>query len=119
MSFQVLAGVAAAVWLASIAVCVLAFVWGQRAMPHRFWGAVGLSLLALLIGMVGMTRVHLEASKTVNGRIQWHYDSRPYFTATVCLASLALLFILWKRYRFPKDRSGTGHALTRSDVGSD
>jgi hypothetical protein len=96
MSFQILIGVIATLWLAGVAACVLAFRWSFVANRRRFWPAVILSILALVIGYLGLTRFRVSASKTVNGVVQWRFDSKWFFIGSLLLGALALVYTLWK-----------------------
>ncbi|MGV3662396.1 MAG: hypothetical protein ACO1TE_19590 [Prosthecobacter sp.] len=101
MTFHVLIGVAAAFWLVGMGACGFAFRWSWLSVPRRFWAAVILSVTALVLGCLGLTRFHVVASKTVNGQIQWRFDSRWFFIATVLFATLTLAYTLWKQRRSP------------------
>jgi uncharacterized membrane protein len=91
MTFQFLIAIAAAAWLASLAACAIA------AFAKRLWLSLILCLTALAIGYLGLTRVHLSGSKTIDGHVQWSLDSRWFFIATLILAALTLIYTLWKR----------------------
>ena len=99
MTFHVLVGIAAALWLVSMCGCVLAFRWSWVSVPGRFWPAVILSIAALALGYLGMTRFHVVASKTVNGQLLWHFDSRWFFILTLLFGALTLTYTLWKKRR--------------------
>ena len=101
MTFHVLCGIAAALWLLSIVACVLAFRWSFLTVPGRFWAATILSGAALVMGYLGMTRFHVVASKTVNGQLQWRFDSRWLFIVTLLFGAFTLAYTLWKRRRAP------------------
>jgi hypothetical protein len=101
MTFQVLVGIAAVLWLVSIGGCVLAFRWSWLSVPGRFWAAVILSVTALVLGYLGMTRFHVVASKTVNGQVQWCFDSRWFFIVTLLFGTFTLAYTLWKKRRPP------------------
>jgi hypothetical protein len=90
MSFQLLAAAAALIWLASLGVCVIAFV------AKRFLTSLILSLVALAIGYLGLTHFQINASKTVNGQLQWSLNSHWFFVATLILAALTLACTIWK-----------------------
>jgi hypothetical protein len=98
-SFYTLIGVVAALWLGGIAACLLAFRWSFLANRRRFWPALALSMLALLISYLGLTRFRISAAQTENGRVTWHFDSRWFFIASLALSALALAYTLWKRFR--------------------
>jgi NO-binding membrane sensor protein with MHYT domain len=102
MTFQILCIVAATLWLASVAACTLAFRWSALYTPKRFLAAIILSLAALVVGYLGMTRFHLVASKTVNGEVQWRFDSMWFFITTLILAAATLAFTVWKRISSPQ-----------------
>lgn len=97
MTFNILVGIATTLWLLSIAACGLAFRWSYLSVPRRFWPAVILSGLALLLGFLGLTRFHIVASKTVNGQVQWRFDSHWFFIVTLVLGGGTLAYALWKR----------------------
>jgi hypothetical protein len=61
-----------------------------------FWAVVILSVTALVLGYLGMTRFHVVASKTVNGQLQWRFDSRWFFIVTLLFGTFTLAYTLWK-----------------------
>ncbi len=89
MTFQLIA-IAALIWLASLAVCAVALF------AKRLWISVILSLIALAIGYLGLTRFQVNASKTINGQVQWSFNSHWFFIATLVLAALTLAYSIWK-----------------------
>jgi hypothetical protein len=95
MTFNVLVGIAAVLWLLSVVACVLALRWSS--IPRRFWAAIILSGVALIIGYLGITRFHVVASETVNGQLRWRFDSKWFFIATLVLGAITLGYTLWKR----------------------
>src|SRR5678816_551870 len=97
MTFNVLVGIAAVLWLLSIVACVMALRWSS--VPSRFWAAIILSGVALIIGYLGMTRFHIVASETVNGQLRWRFDSRWFFIATLIFGAFTLAYTIWKRTR--------------------
>jgi hypothetical protein len=86
-------------WLASMAAAVLAFGWSFPSMHRPFWTGVVLSLLAIGSSYWGLTRIHIDWSQTVNGHLQWRFDSGWLFTASLVLGVLALAHTLWKSWR--------------------
>lgn len=98
-SFYILFGIGAGLWLAGIAACVLAFRWSGRADRGRFWPSVILAIVALLIGYVGLTRYSISASKTVNGQVQWRFDSKWFFIGLLAAGVVALVCALWRGKR--------------------
>ena len=101
MTFHILVGIAADLWLVSMGGCVLAFRWSWLSVPGRFWAAVILSVAALVLGYLGMTRFHVVSSKTVNGQLQWRFDSHWFFIVTLLFATLTLAYTLWKQRKPP------------------
>jgi hypothetical protein len=93
MTFQLLLAIAAALWLASLALSAVAVF------AKRFSTSLILSVCGLVIGYLGLSRVRISASKTVNGQVQWSFDSKWFFIATVVLAALALGYTLWKKLK--------------------
>src|SRR4051812_21057502 len=96
MTFQLLIGIVAALWVSSLIACALAWRWSFAGPANRFVASISLSLAALAIGYLGLTRFHLTASKTVNGETQWSFNSRYFFIATLVLGALTLAYTLWK-----------------------
>jgi len=98
-----LLGIVAALWVASLIACAVAFRWSFLSVPKRFASAVILSLAALVIGYVGLMHFHFAASRTVNGQTQWRIDSRWFFIATLAFGAATLIYTLWKRKRIAHD----------------
>jgi len=93
MGFQIIFIIAVLIWLASLAASVIAcFV-------KRLWISAALSLFALAIGCLGLTRFQVHASKTVNGQVVWSFNSHWFFVATLALALLTLAYAIWKHRR--------------------
>ena len=86
-------GMLAVHWLATVAACVLTLLLSTSTIQRRVWFSFGLSLLA------------------VNGRSQCLFDSRWFFTASLLLATFALVFTLWKRWRL-REVNATGSPET-------
>ncbi|HWC59442.1 MAG TPA: hypothetical protein VHC44_07085 [Verrucomicrobiae bacterium] len=91
MTFQLLIVLAALIWLASLA--------SLAAYVKPLWLSVLLSLLALAIGYLGLTRFQVNASKTVNSHVQWSFNSHWFFITTIVLAVLSLAYSIWKHRR--------------------
>jgi hypothetical protein len=108
VTFQLLVGIALALWLASLAACAFAWRWSFSEIAKRFVASVILCLTALAIGYPGLTHFHLTASKTVNGRTQWSFDSHWFFIATLILAALTLAYTIWKHQRTAPPQSQPG-----------
>jgi hypothetical protein len=101
MTFQLLIEIAAALWLASLAACVLAWRWSSK----RFGVSIVLCLAALATGYLGLTRFQVTASKTVNGHTQWSFNSRWFFITTLALGALTLAYTIWKHQRSAPQKS--------------
>jgi hypothetical protein len=90
MGFLTICVVAALIWLSSIAACLIA------CLAKRLRTSLIFSLIALAIGYLGMTHFHITASRSVNGRVQWSFNSHWFFVATLVLAALTLAYTIWK-----------------------
>jgi hypothetical protein len=97
MTFQLLCAFAAAFWLISLVACALSFRWSFLSVPNRFIIAVILSIGAAVIGYLGLTYFHFDASKTVDGHLVWRVNSRWFFIASIILGVLTLIYAFWKR----------------------
>ena len=97
MTFQLLLGIAAALWLASLVACAVA--WRFSFVAKHFGAAIILSLAALFMGYLGLMHVQISGSKTVNGVTQWSYNSRWFFITTLVLGALTLAYAFWKHRR--------------------
>lgn len=99
MTFYGLIALASAVWLLSCAASALALYWNVAAPVQRLRAAFISSCLALLIGYLALGRIQLNASKTVNGHVQWSINSRWFFIGALVLggASLVLTLRNWRR----------------------
>jgi hypothetical protein len=101
MTFNLLIGVIAILWLASIAAGLCAFGWGFLAARRRFWLAVVLSLVALLISYLGLTHFSFAYSTTVNGVETSSISSKWFFMASLLLGALALACAMWRKWKSP------------------
>src|SRR5438067_12329176 len=95
MTISTLVALVSAVWLLSCGASVLALYWNVVARVQRRRAAFVSSCVALLIAYGGLSRVRLNASKTVNGHVEWSVDSRWFFTAALILGAAALAVTLW------------------------
>ena len=93
MTFQFFVAIAAICWLASLAACAVAMF------TKRFVASLILCLIAFAIGYLGLTHIHLSASKTENGQVLWSFNSKWFFIATLVLAALTLVCTIWKHRR--------------------
>jgi len=91
--------VPAGLWLASIVACVVAFRWSFLSVSKRFWPAAILSLSALLLAYLGMTRFRIVSTTTVNGQVKWRFDSSWLFVSSLVLGATVLVYTIWKRTR--------------------
>ena len=95
MSFYVFVGVVAAFWLLSFAAALFALRWNLVLGRSRFRAALVSSCVAVAIAYLGLTRVHLSASKTVNGQTQWSLNSKWFFLVSLLLGVGSLGVTLW------------------------
>jgi hypothetical protein len=95
MTFSTLVALACVVWLLSCGASLLALYWNSRRRSQRPLAAFILSCAALLIGYCGLSRIQLNASKTVNGHLVWSINSRWFFTAALVLGAASLAWSLW------------------------
>ena len=89
----------AAHWLITIAACGLAIRWSFSSPPQRFYLSLVLSVLALASSSWGLACIRLTITQTTNGRFSDQFDSNWFFTASVILAALALVFTVWRKRR--------------------
>lgn len=105
MTFATLIALAAAVWLLSCAASLLGLYWNLRAGPQRWRAALVCSGMGLLSGYLGLSRIQLSGSKTVNGELVWSLNSRWFFWGALALGAVSLLWALWNwsqaRHRHP------------------
>lgn len=106
-SITIAIALAAALWLAGIAACVVALKWSRACRGRRFTGALLLGAGALAIGYLGYTRFELTYAKTVNGQ-GWSVSSKWFFLALILLATVSLLVVCWNRFRVSRNAE-TGH----------
>jgi hypothetical protein len=96
MTFSTLIALALAVWLLSCGASLLALYWNLVAAAQRLRAAFISSCVALLIGYLGVSRIQLNASKTVNGQVAWSFHSRWFFIGALLLGGASLALTLWK-----------------------
>jgi len=95
MILTTLITLAATVWLLSCGASLMALYWNVIAGMQRWRAAFGLSCIALLIGYLGWSRIQLHASKTVNGHLEWSFNSRWFFIVAMVLGAVALAWSIW------------------------
>lgn len=94
----------ATAWIASLVAGGLALRWALVAFERRFRAVLALGVLTLGLGYFGMNNLHLNYSRSVNGR-GWSIDSKWFFLATLVLAVAALGVALWKWIRLKRGRT--------------
>jgi hypothetical protein len=104
MIFSTLIAVASALWLLSCGASLLAVYWTIKARSRRPRAASISSCAALLVGYWGLSRIHLNASKTVDGHLVWSVNSQWFFGAALVLGAASLAWSLWN---WKKSSSGT------------
>ena len=107
MTFSTLIALASVVWLLSCGASLLAVYWNITAGPQRWRAAFISTCVAVLVGYMGLTRIQLNASKTVNGHLQWSFDSRWFFLGALVLAATSLALTVWS-WSKSRSRRATG-----------
>lgn len=106
--------IAGVVWLFSLAACAVALLCCCLAPSRRrFWIAVVLSGLAILIGYLGTTHFNVTYSRTVNGT-GWSVNSRWFFIVPLVLGAVALVLAIWRR---PRSAHVAGLTAAAQDAG--
>ena len=95
MRFGALIALASAIWLLSCAASVLAVYWNIVAPARRLLAAFISSCLAILIGYWGLRWIQFNASRTVNGHVEWSINSRWFFIGALVLGGASLALTLW------------------------
>ena len=95
MTFKILVALASVVWLLSCGASLLALYWNLMAGSQRLRAAFISSCAALLIGYLGMSWIRLNASKTVNGHVEWSVNSHWFFLGALVLAATSVALTLW------------------------
>ena len=101
MTFGTLIAAAVAVWLLSCGASVLALYWSRGARARRYRAALVSSGVAILTAYLGLSRVHLSATRTVDGHVQWSLNSRWFFIAALMLGAAALGLAIWSWRQAP------------------
>lgn len=103
MSISSFIACGAALWLFSCGAALTAILWSRLSGRRRSWAALVFSCLALVSSYLGLSRYHFEASKTVNGHVQWSINSKWFFLAAFVLAVFSLALTLWNRWKMRMD----------------
>ena len=103
MTFSTLIALASAVWLLSCGASLLALYWNRVAGSRRLRAAFISSCVALVLGYGGLSRIQLNASRTVNGQVEWSINSHWFFLGALVLGAASLALNLW---RWGKARTG-------------
>jgi hypothetical protein len=99
MTLQILIGAVVVLWLTGIAASLCAFGWGCLAVRRRFWLAVILSVVALVISYLGLTHFSFAYSRTVNGKVISSLSSKWFFMTSLLLGALALAGAVLKKWK--------------------
>lgn len=97
MTIYIFFGILAAAWLVSVAASILAIWWSHRS--AKFWLALVLSVLALVIAYYGLTHFHFTQTTTTNGQVTWKFDSHWPFIGSVVLGGFALAYTVWRKIK--------------------
>jgi len=95
MSLYILITLVTVVWLFSFAAAVFGLRWSIIPETRRFGAALIASSLALAGSYAGLSWLHFEASKTVNGQVAWSFNSKWFFLASLLLGAVSLGLALW------------------------
>jgi hypothetical protein len=97
MSFKVFIAAIVMYWLLTIALGVGGVMWSFSL--RGFWPVLLLSVLGVLSSYLGLERIRITSSQTVNGHLQYSIDSRWFFMTSLGLSIVALGHALWVRWR--------------------
>jgi hypothetical protein len=97
MTLPIFFGAIVAYWLFTTAASVWAFVWSFNA--RRFWPCIVLSAMAFIGSIYGMSHFRISSSKTVNGQVQYSFDSKWFFIASLVISVLVAAFVLWNKWK--------------------
>ena len=117
MTFSTLIALACAVWLSSCGASLLALYWNSGARSQRPLAAFILSCVGLLVGYLGLSRIHLNASKTANGHLEWSINSHWFFLGALVLGAVSLALAVWN-WRKASSRRTAAPLITRAYGGS-
>jgi len=95
MSIYLLIGVVAVLWLFSFAAGVFGLRWTIVPGARRVRAALVASCLALASAYVGLSWLRLSASRTVNGHVEWSFNSKWFFLSSLLLGAVSLALALW------------------------
>jgi len=104
-TIYILSAIAAVLGLFSVAACAVAFLCCCFPGRRRYWLAIVLSGLAILISYLGATRFHVAYSRTVNNS-HWSIDSRWFFIVPLVLGASALALAIWRQSRSNRVAAG-------------
>jgi hypothetical protein len=107
MTLGILLGIVCAVWLMSCGASLLSIYWNLKAGFERRWPARISCGVALLLAYLGLRRIQFHASRTVNGHVEWSFNSKWFFLGALVLAVISLALTLWS-WRKAGSPAGTG-----------
>ncbi len=91
----VLLAVVGVIWLFSCAAGLAAIRWSAFSGTRRFRAAFISSCLAIVSAWLGLSSLQVSASKTVNGQVQWSFNSKWFFIGALVLAFGSLMLTAW------------------------
>ena len=89
----------AVIFLVMVVPSIFAYRWSARSVPNRFWPAVILSLVTMVLALIALKGFQFTASRSVNGRLVWHFDSKWLFIAGFAVGVLTLVYTIYKKKR--------------------
>jgi hypothetical protein len=89
-------------WLFSFAAAVFGLRWSIIPETRRFGAALIASSLAIASSYVGLSWLHFDASKTINGHVEWSFNSKWFFLTSLLLGAASLGLALWHNRKSAK-----------------
>jgi hypothetical protein len=97
MTLPIFIGAIATYWLLTIAASVWAYVWSFY--DRHFWHCIALLAMACIGSIYGMTHFRISSSRTVNGQVQYSFDSKWFFIVSLVISVLVAAFVLWNKWK--------------------
>lgn len=92
-------GICVVIFALTLLACAIAFRWAWIGARTKFLPAMVLSAFSAGMGWLGTMLFNFRASKTVNGQVQFRFDSRWLFGVSLVLGIAVLLYSVIKLRR--------------------